>query len=210
MTRASHYSHRQRRMRVLEALEQRVKQFVRRDELWPLRVPHEPLPLEPIVDQALAGESRGFEPLDLRSRPLMHLEWDDGSTWDVWVIVLPSGLKLYCDSIQEESRVLASGGRNEGDESDRVFLDLLAQSAGAHFGIEMSGGAPARVRAPVADRAFLIDFFVNLFEVTGSESSVREQLASRAAPAPDTAGAGHDFRADVDRWLELATSSRVS
>ena len=210
MTRASHYSHRQRRMRVLEALEQRVKQFVRRDELWPLRVPHEPLPLEPVIDQALAGEPRGIEPLDLRSRPLMHLEWDDGSTWDAWVIVLPSGLKLYCDSIQEESRILASGGRNEGDESDRVFLDLLAESAGAHFGIEMSGGAPARVRAPVGAREFLIDFFVNLFEVTGSESSVREQLASRAAPAPGMAGAGHDFRADVDRWLELVTSSRVS
>lgn len=210
MNRASLYSHRQRRIRVLDALEQRIKQFVRRDELWPLRVPHEPLPLEPIIDQALAGEPRGIEPLDLRSRLLMHLEWDDGSTWDAWVIVLPSGLKLYCDSILEESRVLASGGRNEGDGADRVFLDLLAESAGAHFGIEMSGGPPARVRAPVADRQFLIDFFVNLFEVTGSESSVRDQLASRRAPAPDRAGAGHDFRADVERWLDLATASRVS
>ena len=31
--------HRQHRVRVLEALEQRVKQFIRREELWPLRSP---------------------------------------------------------------------------------------------------------------------------------------------------------------------------
>ena len=36
---------RQLRVRVLEALEERVKQFLRREELWPLRVPRDPLVL---------------------------------------------------------------------------------------------------------------------------------------------------------------------
>ena len=71
--------------------------------------------------------------------------------------------------------MLASGGRNEGDESDRAFLELFAESAGGHFGIEMAGGAPRSVRSPM-DREFLVDRFVDLFEVTGSEDSLRAQL----------------------------------
>src|SRR5215213_10526723 len=69
-----------------------------------------------------------------------------------------------------ETRVLASGGRNEGDDSDRAFLELFAESAGRHFGIEMAGGAPRSVRSPFP-RELLIDAFVNLFEVTGTEET---------------------------------------
>lgn len=196
---------RQRRLRVLEALDERVKGFVRREELWPLRVPRDPLVLGEIVAQALPGEHRPFDASTLRSRPLLRLEWEDGSTWDAWVIVLPSGLKLYCDTNEEESRVLASGGRNEGDEADRVFLELLTESAGAHFGIEMAGGAPSRVRSAIADRQFLVDIFVNLFEVTGNEESIREQLAERDSGRSQRAS-GYDFRHDVERWLETAIS----
>jgi hypothetical protein len=127
---------------------------------------------------------------------LLRLEWDDGSTWDAWMIVLPSGFKVYCDSIEEESRILASGGRNEGDESDRAFLQLLAESGGAHFGIEMSGGPPSRVRTSIDDREFLVDFFVELFEVSGAEDAVRAQLAG--------AGRSTDFRTDVEQWLTRA------
>ena len=120
-------------------------------------------------------------PKTLRARTLLHLAWDDGAEWQAWAIALPSKAKLYCDSDDEETRVLASGGRNEGDESDRVFLQLLAESAGESFGIEMAGGAPARVRSSIADRAFLVEFFVNLFEVTGAEDSVRAAIARRHA-----------------------------
>jgi hypothetical protein len=195
---------RQLRIRVLEALEQRVKQFIRREELWPLRIPREPLLLDAVVRQALQAESAAFDPTALRSRPLLRLEWEDGSAWDAWVIVLPSGIKLYCDSMDTEDRVLASGGRNEGDESDRAFLQLLAESGGAHFGIEMSGGAPARVRTAVTDREFLADTFVNLFEVAGTEESVRDQLRA-AADSPDAhTDARGDFRADVEHWLDRA------
>ena len=45
------------------------------------------------------------------------------------MIALPSKTKLYFDSDGQETRVLASGGRNEGDENDRVFLQLLADTA---------------------------------------------------------------------------------
>jgi hypothetical protein len=197
------------RVRVLEALERRAKQFRPREELWPLRVPRDPVALEENIDQAQPEGHPGFDPITLRSRTLLHLEWEDGCTWAAWVIVLPSGLKLYCDSGEEESRLLASGGKNPGDESDRVFLELLSESAGQHFGIEMSGGAPCRVRSSIADRAFLRDVFVSLFEMTGTEDSLRAQLADRA-PHHLSEGEpqGSDFRVDVERWLIDALPAR--
>jgi hypothetical protein len=73
--------------------------------------------------------------------------------------VLPSNRKLFCDTGEEESRVLASAGRHAGDETVRLFLERLAESGGQDFGIEMSGGAPSRVRSSGADREFLVDTF---------------------------------------------------
>lgn len=193
---------RQQRLRVLELLEGRVKQFRAREELWPLRVPGEPIVLADVIEDALGEERRGFDVLSLRSRTVLSLEWDDGSRWDAWVIVLPSGLKVYCDSGHEEARILASGGRNVGEESDRVFLQLLAESAGVHFGIEIAGGAPSRVRSSIEDRAFLVEVFVNLFEVAGMQEAIRADLAARApAPVPASASGGQDFQTDVERWL---------
>jgi hypothetical protein len=189
---------RQLRVRVLEALDQRIKQFRTREELWPLRVPSEPLRLDDIVQDALGEEARTFDAKTVRARTLLHLAWEDGAEWHAWAIALPSKAKLYCDSDDDETRVLASGGRNEGEESDRVFLQRLAESAGELFGIEMSGGAPARVRSSIADRAFLVEFFVNLFEVTEAEDSVR---AAIARPVRES---GHDFQDDVEEWLARA------
>ena len=185
-------------MRVLEALERRMKQFRTREDLWPLRVPGEPVRLDEVIEEALGDGARLFDTRTLRSRTLLHLSWDDGGSWDTWVIALPSKAKIYCDSDDEETRVLASGGRNEGEESDRIFLQLLAESAGELFGIEMSGGAPSRVRSSISDRAFLVEFFVNLFEVIGAEGSVR------AAIARSLLGEGHDFQHDVEEWLAIA------
>jgi hypothetical protein len=200
------YAQRQLRLRVLESLEQRVKQFAIREDLWPLRVPHEPLSLDDLIGQLLGDEARTFNPLSLRARTLLHLEWDD-SAWDAWVIVLPSKLKLFCDTSHEESRILASGGRNEGDESDRIFLERLSDSAGQHFGIEMAGGPPSRVRSSLADRDFLATVFVNLFEVTGMESELRRDLAERGASrSSDATQAGVDLRLDVEQWLPLVLS----
>jgi hypothetical protein len=193
------------RLRVLAALENRVKQFRTREDIYPLRVPRDPIPLDEVIDEALADDSAGFPPLTLRSRTLLTLAWGEDA-WDTWVITLPSGVKVYCDSDADEMRILASGGRNAGDESDRLFLGLLSESAGEDFGIEMSGGAPTRVRSSIEDRSFLVDFFLNLFEVTHTEDSVR-----RALPAGDVFAtsleselehfSGRDFRVDVERWL---------
>ncbi|MGH8635917.1 MAG: hypothetical protein ACREUZ_02160 [Burkholderiales bacterium] len=193
------------RVRVLEALDERLKQFRPREELWPLRVPHEPILMDDVIDAAIGDDRRSFDPITLRSRTLLHLEWPDGSAWEAWMAVLPSGFKLYGDSGDEETRLLASGGRNEGEDSDRAFLGLFAESAGAHFGIEMSGGAPAVVRSSIGDREFLAELFVNLFEMTGTEASVRAQL-------PPGEGAkregGSDFRADVEEWLDRALRAK--
>jgi len=197
------YSRRQFRVRVLETLEQRVKQFAIREELWPLRVPHEPLPFGELIDQIPGDEARAFDVQSLRSRTLLALAWEDGSVWEAWVIVLPSKVKLFCDSSDDESRILASGGRNEGDESDRIFLELLAESAGEHFGIEMAGGPPARVRTSLADRSFVVDLFLGLFEVSGLEEDVRRTLAG--LDGRDAAPVGRDFREDVEAWLDRVT-----
>jgi hypothetical protein len=186
---------RQARVAVLEALDRRVRQFRGREALWPLRVPVEPLVIDDVIEEALGDAGRRFDIESLRSRTLLELSWDDDVTWNAWLIVLPSKTKLYCDSDSEETRILASGGRNEGDENDRVFLRLLAESGGQHFGIEMSGGAPSRVRSSIDDRAFLVDIFVELFEVTGAEDSVRRALGAEPSA---------DFHHDVAVWLKIA------
>ena len=198
---------RQMRLRVLEALELAAKQFRTREELFPIRIPREPIRLDDVIERTLGDDSSRFDPTSLRARTILHLEWEDGSVWDAWVIMLPSQLRLFCDSGAEETRVLASGGRNAGDETDRQFLTLLSESAGETFGIEMVGGAPARVRSSIADRLFLVDVFVNLFEVRGMETDVRRDLKERAAELgdhhpPENTAAGIDFRVDVERWLE--------
>ena len=194
---------RQMRVRVLDMLERRSRQFRSRKEIWPLRVPREPIPLAEIIREALPDDYRRFDPMTLRSRSLLDLRWDDGSMWSAWVIALPSGLKIFCDWDGEEHHALASGRRDaEGVDTDRFFLELLSESAGEHFGIETSGVAPSRVRSSLTDRAFLVDLFVNLFEVAGTEASVREDLASAGHRAEDS-GEGHDFRAEVDRWLGM-------
>jgi hypothetical protein len=56
------------------------------------------------------------------------------------------------------------------------------------------------VRSSIADRAFLVEQFVNLFEVAGMERAVRDDLRERGrAAAADRDG---DFQLDVDRWLD--------
>src|SRR4051812_13301847 len=194
------------RLRVLEVLEGVVKQFRTREDIYPLRVPREPIPLEDVIARALPDDHAGFDPIALRSRTLLTLDWED-VRWEAWVIALPSGLKVYCDADAHETRILASGGRNAGEESDRLFLAVLADSGGEEFGIEMSGGAPTRVRSSIDDRAFLVEFFVNLFEVSHAEASVRRQ-ADNADGAETTpmdlelaAAKGSDFSVDVARWL---------
>ena len=180
---------------MLDALERRAKQFRAREVLWPLRVPAEPVRLDDIVEEALGDSASRFDAGVLRARTLLHLAWPDGAEWSAWAIALPSKAKIYCDSDDQETRVLASGGRNEGEESDRIFLQLLAESGGELFGIEMSGGAPAEVRSSIADRSFLVRFFVELFEVTGAEESVR------AAIHAPVRSANRDFQDEVEEWL---------
>ena len=69
----------------------------------------------------------------------------------------------------------------------------------------MSGGAPTRVRSAIEDRSFLVDFFLNLFEVTHTEDSVRRALpdedAGTTMQREMESAAGSDFRLDVERWL---------
>ena len=199
------YRLRQQKLRVLDALERRARTFRTTEELYPCRIPREPLALGDVVEEALGDDASKFDPLALRSRTLLHLTWDDHSSWELWVLMLPSGLKLFCDGDEEEARVLASGGRQASAQTDRQFLQLFSETAGELFGVEMAGGAPARVRTSITDRDFLVDFFVNLFEVAATEDSVKKALRrARAKLRPRLAThQGSDFRADVDEWLQL-------
>ena len=178
---------RQHRVRVLEALELRVKQFRSREGIWPFRVPHDPLDLEQIIESALDGAAR--IPVDaLRTRTVLELGWDS-HRWELWVLALPSGLLLYCDSDGTETRVLASARRGNPGEADGFFLERLAESKGHDFGIEMAGPPPERVRSSIGDREFLADVFVELFEGTDAELALGRQ--------PRDA----DFRAVIVHWL---------
>jgi hypothetical protein len=192
--------HRDQRGRVLAALEGAVKQFRTREELWPLRVPKEPLVLETIVRRILDHDASRFDLASLRSRSLLSLRWHDGSWWELWVLALGSGIKLFCDSSPEESRILASGRRDSEIDTERLFLELLAESAGEVFGIEISGGLPSRVRSSV-ERPPLVEFFLHLFEVAHMEDFVRTDLSAEARSAK-VEGAKSDFREDVEHWLE--------
>jgi hypothetical protein len=182
------FADRQGRVRVLETLELRVKQFRGRDDIWPFRVPHEPLDLDEIIDRALDGEG-SVDRDALRSRTVLDLLWES-HRWELWVLTLPSGILLYCDSDGDETRILASAKRGNPGEADGFFLERLAESRGELFGIEMSGPAPDRVRSSIGDRSFLADVFVELFEGTDAE---------RAIAAGEPAG---DFRATIERWLD--------
>jgi hypothetical protein len=212
------FADRQGRLRVLDALELRAKQFRGREDLWPFRVPHEPLDLQRIIDRVMesegaserserataaergtgapasdrAGESEGRSPsvdIDaLRSRTVLEFLWD-AHRWELWVVTLPSGILLYCDSDGDETRVLASAKRGNPGEADGFFLERLAESRGVLFGIEMSGPAPDAVRSSIGDRGFLADVFVELFEGTDAQDTIAGEPAA-------------DFHASVERWLE--------
>jgi hypothetical protein len=176
---------RQARLRALEALELRVKQFRSRDGIWPFRVPHEPLDLDEILDRAAEGDAPARADT-LRSRTVLEFLWHT-HRWELWVIALPSGILLYCDADGQESRVLASAKRGNPGEADGFFLERLAQSRGREFGIEMAGPAPERVRSSIGDRDFLADVLVEMFEGTEAAAGI---------------GSGGDFHDHVVRWLD--------
>lgn len=157
-----------------------------------MRVPAQPLVLEDLVDRALAGEIERFDPRSLRARSLLRLTWTDGSVWELWTIALAGGIRVYCDSDGEESRVLASARRDSEIDPDRLFLELLAESGGEIFGIEPAGGPPAKVRSTL-ESARLAEFFVHLFEVTGMDDDIRSE-------------GSQDLRIDVERWLQRVTA----
>ena len=175
---------------MLEALELRAKQFRSRQDVWPFRVPHEPLDLEEIIETALAEEDGWLQPDSLRSRSVLRLEWEGGDAWELWTITLPSGIHLYCDADGEETRVLASVRRGNPAEADGFFLERLAESRGHLFGIGMEGPAPDRVRSSIGDRDFLADVFVELLEDTDASHELKS-----AERSPD-------FRRDIVAWLD--------
>jgi hypothetical protein len=123
------------------------------------------------------------------------MQWPDGQVWQAWAIALPSGIIVYCDDDGEETRILASVKRGNPLEADGFFLELLAETRGEAFGMEMAGGAPERVRTSIADRAFLTDVFVELFEDTNAAVSI----IADSGRTDDRHG--RDFRSDVEGWL---------
>lgn len=181
------FENRQARLKVVEALELRAKQFRGREEIWPFRVPHEPLDLYGIVDRVLDGEGT-VDVGALRSRTVLELRWGS-HPWELWVLALPSGILLYGDSDRDETRILASAKRGNPGDADGFLLERLAESRGELFGIEMAGPAPDRVRSSIGDRGFLADVFVELFEGTEAQATIGDEPAA-------------DFHATVERWLE--------
>ena len=188
------------RARVLEALERRAKQFRSFENIWPFRIPHEPLALADIIDEAVAPDGSGGRLSGarasremLRTRTVLEMRWDEEQAWEAWAVSLASGIIVYCDDDGDEARVLASAKRGNPLEADGFFLELLAETRGQAFGMEMAGDAPVRLRTSIADREFLIDVFVELFEDSSAAASI--------VASGDTAREPVDFRADVTAWL---------
>jgi hypothetical protein len=209
------FASRQQRVRLLEALERRAKQFRSRDGTWPFRVPHDPLDLADLIESAALDGERPVDPASLRARTLLSFSWhspaeagDDGDTWDLWVIALPSGILIYCDSDGQETRILASAKRGNPGEADGFFLERLAETRGHLFGIEMAGAVPDRVRSSIGDRDFLADVFVDLFEGTDAEAVLSAECsvlrAQCSVPSADreVPSAARDFRTTVAIWLD--------
>jgi hypothetical protein len=119
---------------------------------------------------------------------VLELIWEE-HRWELWVLTLPSGILLYCDSDGAETRILASVKRGNPGEADGFFLERLAQSRGHEFGIEMAGPPPDRIRSSIADREFLADVFVELLEGSEAEQLLRGD------------GRDADFRTVVVAWL---------
>jgi hypothetical protein len=198
--RSRHDSHADRllRARVLDALEARTRQFKSYEGIWPFRIPHEPLALADIMEDAGISHLTSIAAARdlLRPRTVLEMHWPEGHVWTAWAVAFATGIILYCDDDGDEARVLASVKRGNPSEADGFFLELLAETRGQAFGMEMTGGAPERVRTSIGDRDFLVDVFVELFEDTPAASSILE--AAESDPRGDTA---KDFRADVERWL---------
>jgi hypothetical protein len=181
-------------MALLEALEQRVKQFRRDDDIWPFRRPHEPLDCSTLITPAIGDVPVASAVDALRSRTVIAMQWSENETWEAWAITLPSGIHVYADTDGVEHRLLASVKRGNAAEADRFFLELLAESGGGHFGIEMRGGAPREIRAGIDDRNFIIDVIVDLFEGTPAEQDIQAAVGTTRADSGD-------FRVEVERWL---------
>ena len=200
------FASRQQRVRVLEALELRAKQFRSREGTWPFRVPHDPLDLDDIIQAAAADGERAVDPASLRARTVLGFSWsaepgDDDDTWDLWVIALPSGILMYCDSDGHETRILATAKRGNPGEADGFFLERLAESRGHLFGIEMAGAVPDRVRSSIGDRDFLADVFVELLEGTDAERVLSAECAVLSTEG-SMPSAANDFRTTVAIWLD--------
>jgi hypothetical protein len=179
---------RQLRVQVMEALERQVKQFRRQEDIWPFRVPHEPLDLEALIDNVLMDSDGTISADDLRSRYVLSMYWPDGHAWESWAVTLPSGIHVHCDTNGLEHRLLSSIKRGSALEADRFFLELLSESHGAAFGIQMGAAAPSRVKTPMDDRDFLADVFVDLLEGTPAGRDIESDSG--------------DFRVDVVHWLD--------
>ena len=200
------FASRQQRVRVLEALELRAKQFRSREGTWPFRVPHDPLDLDDIIHAAAADGERAVDTASLRTRTVLGFSWsaaepgDDGDSWDLWVIALPSGILMYCDSDGHETRILATAKRGNPGEADGFFLERLAESRGHLFGIQMAGAVPDRVRSSIGDRDFLADVFVELLEGTDAERALSAECSVLSAEC--SAPSANDFRTTVAIWLD--------
>ena len=69
---------------------------------------------------------------------------------------------------------------------------------------DQAGGAGVNVHNP--ESLVVVDLFLSLFEVSGMESEIRHAL-SDAGVETHASGAGTDFRADVEAWLDHVTPS---
>ena len=123
------------------------------------------------------------------------MRWDEEQAWEAWAVNLASGVIVYCDDDGEETRVLASAKRGNPLEADGFFLELLAETRGQAFGMEMAGDPPARapnVRSPIGSSSSTCSWSF-LKAARGSIAAEGNPADGRAMRAPRLPGRLSDW-----------------
>lgn len=115
----------------------------------------------------------GF-PWGLENYDIISMTWNAagpglGSVWNVNVLCLPSGRRIYIqeNDWSDQPQILSvSDGQ---PRADRKFLQRLFKDNGASFGTGVIGSPPNSVDSSINSFPFLVDLFVAGFDAAGEE-----------------------------------------
>ncbi len=181
-----HYE-RQLRLRVLEALELSAKQFRTREELFPIRIPREPSG----STNSSSAPSATTAQRSIRPRCARAPCFASSGTMGARGTRGSSCCHLSCGSSATTWRGMKNARarlrRAKRRRRNRPAVPHPPLGIGGRDLRHRDGGRRSdRVRSSIADRAFLVDVFVNLFEVRAMEAAIAPTSRSGAIAGDGT------------------------